>query len=75
MNKPASKQQEYVEENINQPFRDKNAIIVIRISVIYQGTRPIKFFILSIVLKVFIDFRPRSLLATVEVIIQYQRYF
>ena len=43
------------EENIGK-FSNLNVIIVICISVIDQGTGPIKLFMLSIVLKVFIDY-------------------
>ena len=40
--------------------------MVILISVIDQGTGPIKLFMLSIALKVFVDFHPNYLLAIVE---------
>ena len=52
------------EENIGK-FSNLNVIIVICISVIDQGTGPIKLFMLSIILKVFIYFQPIPLLNTV----------
>ena len=50
-------------------------IIVIFISVIDQGTGPIKLFMLSIIFKFFIDFHPESLLDTGEGIGRYWRSY
>ena len=64
------KQRTEKEENIGK-ISNLNVIIVICISEIDQGTGPIKLFMLSIVLKVFIEFHKISLLDTVEVIVRY----
>ena len=52
------------EEEIGK-FSNLNGILVICISEIDQGTGPIKLFMLSVVLKVFIYFQPSPLLDTV----------